>query len=53
MFTAHRHAVWAYCYRRLPRDDVQDAAAEVFLVAWRRVNQAPEGAETLVTWVRG
>ena len=52
MFTAHRDAVWAYCYRRLPRDDVQDAVAEVFLVAWRRVDQAPEGEETLL-WLYG
>lgn len=52
MFTSHREAVWVYCYRRLPRDDVQDAVAEVFLVAWRRIDQAPEGDETL-PWLYG
>jgi RNA polymerase sigma factor (sigma-70 family) len=52
MFTSHRDAVWGYCYRRLPRDDVQDAVAEVFLVAWRRIDQAPDGDETLL-WLYG
>ena len=52
MFTAHRDSVWVYCYRRLPRDDVQDAVAEVYLVAWRRIDQAPEGDETLL-WLYG
>ncbi len=52
MFTSHRDAVWVYCYRRLPRDDVQDAVAEVFLVAWRRIDKAPEGDETLL-WLYG
>lgn len=52
MFTSHRDAVWAYCYRRLPRDDAQDAVAEVFLVAWRRIDQAPDGDETLL-WLYG
>ena len=52
MFTSHRDAVWVYCYRRLPRDDVQDAVAEVFLVAWRRIDQAPQGDETL-PWLYG
>ena len=52
MFTSHRDAMWVYCYRRLPRDDVQDAVAEVFLVAWRRSDHAPEGDETL-PWLYG
>jgi len=52
MFASHRDAMWVYCYRRLPRDDVQDAVAEVFLVAWRRIDQAPEGDETLL-WLYG
>ena len=52
MFTSHRDAVWVYCCRRLPRDDVQDAVAEVFLVAWRRIDQAPEGDES-VLWLYG
>ena len=45
LFKAHRDAMWAYCVRRLHRDDVPDAVAEVFLVAWRRWDQAPLGGE--------
>ncbi len=52
MFASHRDAVWVYCYRRLPRDDVQDAVAEVFLVAWRRIDKAPVGDESLL-WLYG
>lgn len=52
MFTSHRDAVWAYCYRRLGRNDVADAEAEVFLVAWRRIDQAPREADELL-WLYG
>ena len=48
LFTSHRDAVWAYCYRRLHRDDVSDAVAEVFLVVWRRIDQVPVGDEALL-----
>jgi RNA polymerase sigma-70 factor (ECF subfamily) len=44
--------MWAYCYRRLHRDDVPDAVAEVFLVAWRRIDQAPDDDEVLL-WLYG
>lgn len=52
LFTAHRDAVWVYCYRRLHRDDVQDAVAEVFLVVWRKIDQAPDSDEALL-WLYG
>lgn len=52
LFTSRRDAVWVYCYRRLPRDDVQDAVAEVFLVVWRKVDQAPDSDEALL-WLYG
>lgn len=38
--THHRH-VLAYCARRAPKPDAWDAAAEVFLVAWRRLDDVP------------
>jgi RNA polymerase sigma-70 factor (ECF subfamily) len=44
--------MWAYCYRRLPRDDVPDAVAEVFLVAWRKIDRAPDDGEALL-WLYG
>ncbi len=52
LHASHHDALWAYCYRRLRRDDVPDAVAEVFLVAWRRIDQAPDDSETLL-WLYG
>jgi RNA polymerase sigma-70 factor (ECF subfamily) len=52
MFADHRDAVWSYCYRRLDRSDVPDAVAEVFLAAWRRIENAPAAPETLA-WLYG
>jgi RNA polymerase sigma-70 factor (ECF subfamily) len=52
MFDAHRASIWSYCFRRLPGDDVQDAVADVFLHAWRRIDQAPDGDGRLL-WLYG
>jgi RNA polymerase sigma-70 factor (ECF subfamily) len=41
-----------YCLRRLPTDEVNDAVAEVFAVAWRKIEQVPDGDETL-PWLYG
>jgi RNA polymerase sigma-70 factor (ECF subfamily) len=44
--------VQAYCARRIPSPHVADAVAEVFLVAWRRIAEVPEGDATL-PWLYG
>jgi RNA polymerase sigma-70 factor (ECF subfamily) len=44
--------VWWYCSRRLHRDEVADAVAEVFLVAWRKIDEAPDTDEALL-WLYG
>ena len=36
--------VLRYCQRRLPADAARDAAADVFLVAWRRFKDVPDPA---------
>lgn len=41
-----------YCHRRLPPNDANDAAAEVFVVAWRKIVNVPIGEETL-PWLYG
>ena len=41
MFDAHYPSVWSYCRRRLPAADVDDTVAEVFTVAWRRLEAIP------------
>ena len=51
LFDAHHRAIHAYCLRRLPIDDANEATSEIFLVAWRRFGQIPE-AETLM-WLYG
>lgn len=47
MYDEHHAAVFAYCLRRASTEDAKDAAAEVFLVAWRRFDAVPTGDQTL------
>ena len=44
--------VLAYCARRVGRDDASDVAADVFAVAWRRLDSIPGGSESL-PWLYG
>ena len=43
LYGEHQPDVLAYFLRRLPRDDAVDAAADVFLTAWRRIDDVPSG----------
>ena len=52
MFESHHEAIQRYCFRRLPASDANDAVAEVFLVAWRRIADAPAGDGQL-PWLYG
>lgn len=54
LYAAYYRAIYAYVYRRLaPRvDDVSDAVAEVFSVAWRRIDDVPSGEQELM-WLYG
>lgn len=40
-FTDHYDAVLAYALARAPAEVAKDAAAEAFLVAWRRRSEVP------------
>ncbi len=44
----HRHQVLAYCLRRSPSTDAEDACAETFLVVWRRIDEIPPAPKTLL-----
>ncbi len=44
--------ILAYCLRRAPGSDAADAAADTFVVAWRRLAEIPEGDQALV-WLYG
>jgi DNA-directed RNA polymerase specialized sigma24 family protein len=52
LFQAHHDAIYRYCVRRLGRSDAEDAAADVFAVAWRRLNEMPMG-EGSRAWLFG
>lgn len=47
LFEDHRLDVASYCsWRTTSRSDAEDAVAEVFLVAWRRIGSVPAGNAT-------
>jgi len=52
VFSRHYPAVFGYAARRLGRDEAGDAAAEVFTVAWRRLDRVPPEPEVL-PWLYG
>ena len=52
LYRNHHREILAYCLRRLPQDEAEDAAAEVFGVAWRRWDAVPAGDEAL-PWLFG
>jgi RNA polymerase sigma-70 factor (ECF subfamily) len=52
LFKAHQRELHAYCLRRLPVEDANDATSEIFLVAWRRTDDVPEGDEARL-WLYG
>jgi RNA polymerase sigma-70 factor (ECF subfamily) len=43
LFAAYSSDIVAYCGWRAGASDAQDAVAEVFLAAWRRLDELPEG----------
>lgn len=52
LYAAHHKELHAYCLRRLPVEDANEAASEIFLVAWRRFEDVPKGDEALL-WLYG
>jgi RNA polymerase sigma factor (sigma-70 family) len=49
LFASYSSDIVAYCtWRAATRSDAQDATAEVFLAAWRRLDDVPEGDEACV-----
>ncbi|MDH3539620.1 MAG: RNA polymerase subunit sigma-24, partial [Acidimicrobiia bacterium] len=47
LFDKHHRAILAYFLRRFDRDTAYDATADVFVVAWRRLEDVPSGPEAL------
>lgn len=52
IYTRYGRLIQAYCARRTSPSQVADAVAEVFLVAWRRLDQMPDIDEAL-PWLYG
>lgn len=52
LFETHHDAVYRYCLRRLGPSDAEDAAADVFAIVWRRIDQVPAGDATRA-WLIG
>ena len=52
LFADHHEAIRRYCRRRLDGDAAEDAAADVFVVAWRRIDDVPDGEGSLL-WLYG
>ena len=52
LFYRQHREVYAYCRRRTIAHTAGDVAAETFLVAWRRVDDVPDGGAAL-GWLYG
>ena len=51
LFVSHSSDIVAYCkWRAASANDAEDAAAEVFLTAWRRLDELPED-ESVRVWL--
>lgn len=52
LYRRHHQEVLAYFIRRIPPCDADDATAEVFMVAWRRLDEVPQG-DRAIAWLYG
>jgi RNA polymerase sigma factor (sigma-70 family) len=52
IYEANYHRILGYALRRAGREDAHDLVAETFLVAWRRLEEVPEGEKALL-WLYG
>jgi len=52
IYRRHGKMIHAYCARRIDGSQVPDAVAETFAVAWRKIDQIPEG-EGALPWLYG
>ena len=52
VYRRYARNIQAYCARRAPQSQVADAVADTFLVAWRRIDQIPQGEDAL-PWLYG
>ena len=48
VYEAYQPKLYAYCRRRLTSHAAEDAVAEIFLIAWRKIDELPNGKEALL-----
>lgn len=52
LYESYFRLVYGYCLRRTAPDRVDDAVADIFLVAWRRIGEVPQG-DAALPWLYG
>jgi len=52
LYRTHFHRILGYASRRAGADEALDVVSETFTVAWRRLDELPDGDETLY-WLYG
>jgi len=52
LYEEHYADIRSYCLRRLPVEAANDAASEIFIVAWRKLDEVPEGPSARL-WLFG
>jgi len=52
LYRRYGRKLHAFCARRSPGSQAADAVAETFLVAWRKIDQVPDG-EAALPWLYG
>lgn len=52
LYRAHADAIHSYCLRRLGAREAFDAAADVFVVVWQKIDTCPAGDEAKL-WIYG
>ena len=52
LYEQHYRQIRAYCGRRTGSDRVEDAVADTFMTAWRRIDDVPTG-ESALPWLYG
>lgn len=52
LYRAYGRDVYSYCLRRTSVEEAKDATSDVFVVAWRRIEEVPAGEEGL-PWLFG
>ena len=52
LYESYHRMIYVYCRRRASADRVEDAVADTFLVAWKKIDEIPETPDDL-PWLYG